>query len=93
MMTILFESRNEQDVIRRSKVIADSVSERFKDARGVRRIIGPINAPLYKAEDYFRMIITIKSSDYGVLTGIMDHVRDMGYGSENKDERIDFIFN
>lgn len=97
MLTVILESKNEQYVIDRSVDLVALIKDKLSGNREFRRIVGPADAPLYKANDLYRRVVTVKSGDYGLLVHIKDFVQEW---TENiipirKDDmiRVDYVFN
>ena len=91
MLTVVLESLDEEFVIRRSEEIAGLLKTRLSGNKGFRRIVGPADAPLYKANDYYRRVVTIKSGDYGLLVDVKDFVQEWVENSAGL--KVDYVFN
>ena len=97
MLTVILESKDEQYVIDQSEKIPSLLKNEFSGNKQFRRIIGPADAPLYKADDFYRRIVTVKSGDYGLLVRIKDLVQEWaenngGHLTEPR-LKVDFVFN
>ncbi|MCR5322831.1 MAG: primosomal protein N' [Lachnospiraceae bacterium] len=97
MLTVILESKNEQYVIDRSEDLAALIKNKLSGNREFRRIVGPADAPLYKANDLYRRVVTVKSGDYALLVQIKDLVQEWAEGNvpfKKDDEiRVDYVFN
>ncbi|MCR5330091.1 MAG: primosomal protein N', partial [Lachnospiraceae bacterium] len=97
MLTVILESKDEQYMIGKSEELAVLIKNEHSDKRQFRRITGPADAPLYKADDHYRRMITIKSQDYGLLVNIKDRVQEWAdsftQDQAGKKLRLDYVFN
>ncbi|MBO4415431.1 MAG: primosomal protein N' [Lachnospiraceae bacterium] len=97
MLTVILESKNEQLVIESSEKLTEKLKNSYSGQNGFRRIVGPADAPLYKANDYFRRMVTVKSGDYGMLVSVKNSVEGWleNNGSKLKagELKADFVFN
>ncbi len=96
MLTVVLESQDEQYVIDRSAELAEMIKDKLAGNKQFRRLVGPADAPLYKANDYYRRVVTVKSGDYGMLVDIKNFVRDWAENIESQTAgklRTDYIFN
>ena len=97
MLTIILESKDEQYVIGQSEKIAVLLKDEFSGNKQFRRIIGPADAPLYKANDFYRRVISVKSGDYGLLVQVKDFVQEYADCTVERSPadklKYDFVFN
>ena len=96
MLTIILSSENESVLREFSEKTAGSIRTGFSDEKELRRITGPVNAPVYRVNDIYRRLITIKSGDYALLVRIRDFVEESsgsGKAPDNLRVSLDYAFN
>jgi len=95
MLQVGLSSVDEKELLAFSNNLAGKIcalcesDERFADCT----VIGPAQAPLYKANDVYRMVIYIKSCDHAAVHLLKDQAEI--YAAQNKDEsiRVEYDFN
>ena len=97
MLTVILESKNEQLVIESSEKLTEKLKNNYSGQNGFRRIVGPADAPLYKANDYFRRMVSVKSGDYGMLVSVKNSVEEWLENNCSNlkpgELKADFVFN
>ena len=96
MLTVVLESKNEQLVRDCSDRYTEMLKKCCREIKGHNRLVGPADAPLYKANDYYRRVVTVKSDDYSMLVKLKDITQEWAEsgksGASAEELRLDYIF-
>jgi len=70
MMTVQLASKEEEALTRAAACYADCLQAAAKKLGAAPQCIGPVNAAVYRVQDYFRKMIYMKHAGYDILIQI-----------------------
>ena len=84
MEAVLFSSNDEKKLTGCSELVKRKAEEAVEKGSGEEvQIIGPVRAPVYKVNDYYRKILYIKSGNCDILDKIRAVIETLAAGDEN----------
>lgn len=95
LLTVTLSSPDEEALEGDSEKLKELISslkanEAFSDGL---RVIGPAKAPLYKADDIYRMMMYVKSFDYSKVTLLKDELSEREKDFSTGKTRVEYSFN
>lgn len=79
MLSILIMCKDEQTLATAAETVHNTAVKQISLHAGEHdgtKLIGPVDAPLYKARDFYRKILYVKAKDYTVLVDLRDRLSE-----------------